>query len=154
MKHFEFVVLGFLIGVVLTSILFLQFYNHSNSFTGNIISTPTGNIADDNITVYSDKIVIKIPNASISNYASTGSMIPTLNQDSHGIRIIPKSESEINIGDLVSFNSTGMMIIHRVIQKGIDSQGTFFITRGDASQITDPMIRFSDIEYKTVGILY
>ena len=153
MEKAKLAILGFFIGVVLTSALFIQFYN-SSSLTGNVISTPTGNIQNNNITVYSDRIVIRVSNATISNYENTGSMTPLIGSSAHGIRIVPQSEDEINIGDLVSFNMSGKMIIHRVIFKSQDSQGVFFITRGDATQIEDPPIRFSDIQYKTIGILY
>ena len=153
MEKVNLALVGFLIGVVLTSALFIQFYN-SPKTTGNIISTPTGNIQDDNITVYSNEIIIKVPNATISNYGNTGSMMPLIDSNAHGIRIKPLSEEDINVGDLVSFNMSGTVIIHRVVQKGKDNQGTFFITRGDNNQVDDGVIRFSDIEYKTIGILY
>ena len=153
MEKVNLAVLGFLIGVVLTSALFIQFSSFPKT-TGNVILAPTGNIQNDNITVYADRIVIRVPNATISNYEPTGSMTPLIDSNAHGIRIVPRTEDEINIGDLVSFNMSGRMIVHRVVQKGQDSQGTFFVTRGDNNELNDEMIRFSDIEYKTIGILY
>jgi hypothetical protein len=146
-------VIGMLFGVVLTSIVLLQF-GPSASLTGNVISAPTGNILQDNITAFPDRVVIMIDNATVSNYADTGSMLPLIDSKAHGIRIVPKSVNQINVGDLVTFNESGKMIVHRVVVKSTDSQGIYFITRGDNSQVNDNMIRFSDIKYKTVGILY
>ena len=41
-----------------------------------------------------------------------------------------------------------------VIEKGIDEDGIYFITKGDNNSITDGKIRFEDIEYITVGVIW
>lgn len=128
------------------------------SFTGrstiNSLSSPSDFIEKDNVFVYSDKVVINIPGATLSSYEDTGSMEPILDSNSNGIRIKPESEQEIEIGDIVSFRKNGILIVHRVIEKGIDNQGVYFITKGDNNNFNDGKIRFQDIEYITVGILY
>jgi len=124
------------------------------SVTGKTISSPSNFIERENILVYPDKIVIALKDATVSSYEDTGSMEPILDSNSNGIRIKPEFENEIQVGDIVSFRQNGFLIVHRVIEKGIDSQGVYFITKGDNNNFKDGKIRFQDIEYITIGILY
>ena len=127
--------------------------NFSLSFNSNN-SAPFDFVKENQIQVYDDKIVIDIKGASISSYAPTGSMLPVLDKGSNGIRIVPESEAEIHIGDIITFNQDNMLIVHRVIEIGSDSEGTYFITKGDNSPINDRKIRFKDIKYITIGIIW
>lgn len=124
------------------------------SLSGKAVSSPSNFIEKESILVYSDKIVIDLKGATISSYQDTGSMEPTLDSNSNGIRIKPESEKEIQIGDIISFRKNGILIVHRVIEKGTDSQGIYFVTKGDNNNFNDGKIRFQEIEYITVGILY
>jgi len=116
--------------------------------------SPPDYLGEDNIFVYPDRVVLRITGASISNYGSTGSMKPVLDSDSNGIRIKPNSESQIKVGSIVTFKRGNELIVHRVIDKGEDNEGIYFITKGDNNEFSDGKIRFSEIEYITVGILY
>jgi len=118
------------------------------------LQAPSDWIKRDQIEVYGDKIVIKLPGASLSGYAPTGSMKPVLDKNSNGIRVAPESESQINVGDIVSFKQGEDLIVHRVVEKGEDENGTYFITKGDSNNINDGKIRFSDIKYVTVAIIW
>ncbi len=122
------------------------------SFTDN--SAPFDFIHENQIKVYDDKIVINVNEASIGKYAPTGSMKPVLDENSNGIRIKPKLEKDIHIGDIITFRKDNYLIIHRVVDIGIDNQGNYFITKGDNNNIVDGKVRFKDIEYITVGVLY
>lgn len=152
----------FLLGFLSANIagLFL-IYGSEIPFSFNNLSFSLGNnsapfdfVKEDQIQIFEDKIVINVENASISSYAPTGSMLPVLDQGSNGIRIVPKSESDIHIGDIITFNQDNMLIVHRVIEIGTDSEGTYFITKGDNSPINDGKIRFKDIKYITIGIIW
>ncbi|MCU0642421.1 MAG: hypothetical protein MUF61_02480 [archaeon] len=118
------------------------------------IQAPQDTIKESNIEVYSDKIVIKVSNASLSAYAPTGSMTPLFNEGANGVRIVPLSEDEIAIGDIVSYQKGENLIVHRVIEKGTDEQGVYFIVKGDNNSEADGKIRFEEIKYKTIAILY
>jgi hypothetical protein len=152
----------FLLGFLSANLISYYFvYGLETPFSGNfgfIQSTednaPSDYLKEDQIQVFNDKIVINVNGASLSRYAPTGSMKPLLDENSNGIRIVPKSEDEINLGDIITFKQDDYYIIHRVVEKGVDSNGTYFITLGDNNNITDKKIRFSDIKYKTIGILY
>jgi len=134
-----------------TEIPFLN--NFLLNFSGNT-SAPSDFVSENQIEIYQDKIVINVDDASISRYAPTGSMVPVLNENSNGIRIKVSSPDEINVGDIISFYSGEDLIIHRVIEKGVDEKGIYFITKGDSNPVSDGKIRFEDIEYKTIGVIW
>jgi len=117
-------------------------------------SSPGDWISRQNIDVYSDKIVINVENPSISNYASSGSMRPVLDADHNGIRIVPKSADQISVGDIITFLRDNDLIVHRVVEKGQDEFGVYFITKGDNNLQSDGKVYFQDIKYVTIGVLY
>ena len=131
--------------------------NSNTSFLTGLVtletSTPSDRISEENIFLYDNEIILKIPNATISNYADTGSMKPIFDKGASGIRIVPKGSSDIEVGDIVSFRYSGNLVVHRVIKKGVDKDGVYFITKGDSS-LTKEKIRFEDVEYITIGILW
>ena len=116
--------------------------------------TPFDFIKENQIQIYNDKIVINVKDASISRYAPTGSMKPVLDKGSNGIRIEPDSEQDIHLGDIITFEQKGHLIVHRVIDIGNDENGIYFITKGDNNNVSDGKIRFSDIRYITIGVIY
>jgi len=136
-----------------TEIPFLDNFILNSSWNENV-SAPSDSVLEDNIEIYEDRVVIYIDNASLSRYAPTGSMIPVLDEDSNGIRIKVSSADEVNVGDIISFYSGEDLIIHRVIEKGIDEKGVYFVTKGDNNPVSDGKIRIEDIEYKTVGMIW
>ncbi len=123
-------------------------------FNASNATAPSDSIAREQIQVFDDKIIIYVSEASISSYAPTGSMKPLFDEGSNGIRIIPESEEDIHVGDIISFYDNGLLIVHRVVEKEKDEQGVYFITKGDNNVINDSKIRFKDIEYKTVGVMW
>ncbi len=111
-------------------------------------------INEKQIHVYENAIVIDVEDASLSSYALTGSMKPVFDENSNGIRIKPENPEEIKLGDIISYEKDNELIVHRVIEKGEDSEGTYFITKGDNNNVDDGKIRFSQIKYVTIGVLY
>jgi len=107
------------------------------------------------IRITENSVIIMVKNASISKYADTGSMKPTLDSDSNGIRVVPSSPEQIKVGDIVTFSLNGENIVHRVIEKGEDDLGYWFLTKGDNNPSSDGMkIRFEDVRYVTIGVLW
>lgn len=115
---------------------------------------PSNWINEEDIIVMKDKIVINVDNADISYYGPTGSMKPTLDVGANGIRVIPSGPDSINVGDIISFDRDGILIVHRVVEKGFDENGLYFITKGDNNGFSDGKVRFEDVKYITIGILY
>ncbi len=154
----------FLIGFISANLLSFYFvYGLERPFPVNFSSlsslssdnqAPFDFIKENQIEVYDDKVVINVNGASISRYAATGSMKPILDENSNGIRVIPKSEDDIHLGDIITFEQDGNLIVHRVIEKGTDNEGVYFITKGDNNIISDVKIRFKEIKYVTIGIIW
>jgi len=117
-------------------------------------TVPYDLLDENQIEIYSDRVIIRIENASIGRYAATGSMIPVLNEGSNGIRIVPKSENDIHVGQIITFEENNLLIVHRVIEKGIDDNGVYFITKGDNNDLDDGKVRFEDIKYITIGVIW
>ena len=117
-------------------------------------SAPFDYINENDITIYDDKIVINIEDASMSRYAPTGSMKPLLDENSNGIRVVPDSIEDIHVGDIISFKQDNLLIVHRVVEIGEDEDGVYFITKGDNTNLIDGKIRFEDVEYKTIGVIW
>ncbi|MBS3093438.1 signal peptidase I [Candidatus Pacearchaeota archaeon] len=120
----------------------------------NSTPAPLDHVAESNIKIYNDRVIIYVNDASLSSYASTGSMRPVLDEGSNGIRIKPQTEDEIQEGDIVTFRRNNLLIVHRVVEKGTDEEGFYFIAQGDNNSIADGKIRFNDIEWKTIGVIY
>jgi hypothetical protein len=126
----------------------------STGFGTNENTAPQDFIKENQIQIYDDKVVINVKGASLSRYAATGSMKPTFDENANGIRIVPKSEDEINVGDIITYQLENSLIVHRVVEKGTDKEGVYFITRGDNNTINDSKIRFSDIKYETIAMVW
>jgi hypothetical protein len=121
------------------------------------VASPSAWITENQIGVYSQKVILDVENPEWATFTDTHSMEPVISSRSYAIEVVPKSEDQINVGDIVSYESkyaTGI-IIHRVIEKGTDSQGTYFIIKGDNNLAADPgKIRFDQIQRVVVAIIY
>ncbi len=117
-------------------------------------SAPFDFVDESQIKVYDDKIIINVDGASLSRYAPTGSMKPVLDEGSNGIRVVPKSAEDIHVGDIITFEQDNYLIVHRVVDIGTDEKGIYFITKGDNSGIADGKVRFENIKYITIGVIW
>jgi len=121
------------------------------------VNSPSDWIKESQIHVYKDRIQLDIKDAVWSNFADTNSMDPFLDSNSNGIEIKPDSAEQVQVGDIISYRSdyANGIIIHRVIEKSQDEQGTYFKVKGDNNSLKDPgKIRFDQIEGVLVGIIY
>ena len=84
---------------------------------------------------------------NVNSIAGTGSMRPTYSKGMTVISLVPKNESDIHIGDIVTFNKTTKPdVIHRVVEIGNDFEGWYAMTKGDNNKRADQKMRFSDIK--------
>jgi signal peptidase I len=84
-------------------------------------------------------------------------MEPVISSRSYAIEVVPKSADQINVGDIISYESkyADGTIIHRVIQKNYDADGVYFILKGDNNPTQDPgKIRFDQVKRVVVAIIY
>lgn len=119
--------------------------------------SPSDWIKDSQIHVYHDKIVIDLDGAEWSEFTDTNSMDPVIDSGANAIEIIPKSPSQINVGDIIAYSSpySSGTIIHRVIETGIDSKGWYCHVKGDNLPTQDPgKIRFDQVKRVVVAIIY
>jgi hypothetical protein len=119
--------------------------------------SPQDRIAEENIRVEKDRVIINVPNAVWARFTDTKSMDPVLDVGANAIQIIPKDPSEIFPGDIVSYQSryADGIIIHRVIEIGYDEEGWYAIMKGDNNPRPDPgKIRFSQVRRVLVAIIY
>jgi signal peptidase I len=121
------------------------------------VASPSKWITEDKIGVYSQKVILDVEDPQWAMFTDTHSMEPVISSRSYAIEVVPKSADEINVGDILSYNSdyADGTIIHRVIEKGTDSDGTYFILKGDNNPSADPgRIRFSQVQRVVVAIIY
>ncbi len=117
--------------------------------------SPGDHIKEDQIKVFDDKIELNIPHAVWSRFSNTNSMDPFLDEGSNGLEIIPASEDQIQVGDIISYQLKEDVIIHRVIKIDHDENGTFYIVKGDNNPVQDPgKVRFNQIKGILIGIIY
>jgi hypothetical protein len=116
---------------------------------------PSDRISYDGIHAAKDSVSIDIENPVIVAVANTGSMLPTFNENSNLIEIVPKSEKEIHVGDIVSYQRGSDIIVHRIIEIGNDDNGWYAVFKGDNNPAQDPdKVRFEQIRRLVVGIVY
>jgi hypothetical protein len=124
---------------------------------GTEIASPMDRILEDQILVLKDKVVLNIQNAEWASFTDTNSMDPIIDAGANAIEVVPESEDEINVGDIVAYESDYAegTIIHRIVYKGQDEKGTYFVIKGDNNPVSDPgKIRFEQIKKVVVAIIY
>jgi hypothetical protein len=135
--------------------------NHSQytsyGLSGNERISPHDWIVENEIYVFDDRVIIDIDNAKWATFTDTNSMDPVLDYGANAIQIVPESEDDIHIGDIVAYRSelTDAHIIHRVIDIGSDDLGKYYIMKGDNNTKVDPeKVRFKQINRIVVAIIY
>ena len=121
------------------------------------VISPHNRISQEQIKIYPEKVVLDIKGTTWATYADTNSMDPILDSGAIGIEIIPETEEELHNGDIIAYESTitKEIIVHRIVDIKEDSQGKYFITKGDNNKSIDPeKIRFNQVKAVLIGILY
>lgn len=149
---------SWLIAGILVLILLTTSLSTGIPFNGNQeLISPSDRIKEDQIFVYNDRIVITIDNAEWTSYTDTNSMDPLIDETANGLELVPKNENELYVGDVVAYEPTWAegLIVHRIVEKNHDENGTYFILRGDNNTTSDPgKVRFKQIKYVLIGVLY
>lgn len=152
-----------LTGILVT--LIVGFISYSNASIENPLAnitsklaTPTDRIKLTQIQIKDNQLVLTYnKDLYLSEYAPTKSMLPLFDKGHNGIEIIPEKAKDIKIGDIIAYQSNMIngLIVHRVIDIKQDTDGLYFITKGDNNQDQDPeKIRFNQIKYILIGVLY
>lgn len=147
--------------IPLAIILLLSFFSlgekhiPASFFSSPEIFSPSDWIKQDQIKVYSNKVIIELEQPTWASFTNTNSMDPFLDETSNAIEIKPSSPESIQPGDIISFHTEFGIIIHRVIEKGEDEEGIYYTVKGDNNSFQDPFkVRFSQIQGVLVAIIY
>ena len=117
--------------------------------------SPNDWVKENQIHVYPNRVILDLKDATWASFANTNSMDPFIDEKSNAIEILPDSANEIQIGDVISYQTNYGVIIHRVIDKSKDSQGIYYIVKGDNNPFTDAIkVRFSDVKGVVVAVIY
>ena len=65
------------------------------------------------------------------------SMHPKINKGDAVIYKKINNDKDINIGDVLAFNSGNKIIIHRLVEKKVENGTIYYITKGDANNSVD-----------------
>ena len=112
-------------------------------------------IKEGQISVYNDRVILELQNPLWASFTDTNSMDPYLDETSNAIEIQPNHPDDIVVGDIIAYKTGYGVLVHRVIEKGSDEHGVYYIVKGDNNQVRDPFkVRFQDIEGVVVAIIY
>ena len=125
------------------------------TFSSAEVMSPGDHITEEDILVYENEVVLDIENAYWSSFTDTNSMDPILDVTANGIEIKPKSENDIHVGDMISYNTVNGFVIHRVIEINTDSSGMYYTVKGDNNPYSDFVkVRFADVSGILVAVVY
>ena len=119
--------------------------------------SPADRIKEYDIHVYKDRVVLDIEDVIWAKFLDTNSMDPFIDEDANALEIVPKSASDLQVGDVASYNSKFLddPVIHRIVSIGEDDQGWYARFKGDNNPATDPeKVRFEQINRVVVAVLY
>lgn len=119
--------------------------------------SPFDRVSESQIYVYKDRVIINQPDVQWASYADTHSMEPVLKAGANGLELIPKSEEDLHLGDIVAYKAVWSdgLVVHRIVGSGKDNTGVYYILRGDNNSSPDPgKVRFEQIKYVLIGVIY
>jgi signal peptidase I len=95
-------------------------------------------------------------NLTISGIGASKSMSPTFDYGHTLILQYPiLSPEELNVGDIIIYEKgSNNPVVHRMVEIGEDGEGWYCVTKGDNNMFTDRKVRFQQIKYLVVGVLY
>lgn len=94
---------------------------------------------------------------SVRQVGTTGSMWPALQGGGFVIFVNVTNASELVPGDIIIINESvyGQEVVHRIIEVANDTDGMYFVTKGDNNSVPDNIhIRANEIIGRVVGVLY
>ncbi|HIJ02439.1 TPA: hypothetical protein HA363_07345 [Candidatus Woesearchaeota archaeon] len=124
----------------------------SASIPDSVLENIPENIPIERIRYNNNQVILNINDSSLSIFEETSSMLPVINHHSKAIEIKP---DKLSIGDIISYKDNEVIVVHRIVDIGADSEGTYYITKGDNNNAVDQKkVRFNDVQGKIVAIIY
>jgi hypothetical protein len=171
-RYFDFVliIMSLIIGGAFTTLYFDMYYDkectiqsqeHFMSEGVNYRAVhpdkqPSDHLFFDEMLLYNSKLVINRTNLTYARVKATGSMRPTVSDDSIIIGLDDFTEEDLRVGDIISFTTPkGGRVLHRIVTTKTVNETLFYITKGDNVDRRDSYkTTFDDINYVAVGIIY
>jgi hypothetical protein len=160
LSRLKILALSLFIFILSFSVFSVLAYTYSNASLEQDASpfeqpSPGDWIKEDQIIVYDDKVILNLRDSSWAKFTDTNSMDPFIDAESNALEIMPDSPDRINVGDVISYQNDDSVIIHRVIYKGNDDDGIYYLVKGDNTTKVDPQkVRFSDVKGVVVAVIY
>ena len=118
-------------------------------------SSPSDWVKEDQIQVYPQRVVLDIPGAKWAGFTNTNSMDPFIDETANAIEITPSNPDAIQVGDVIAYQTSYGVLIHRVIEKGVDEEGIYYVVKGDNNRFQDPLkVRFDEVQGVVVAVIY
>jgi hypothetical protein len=105
------------------------------------LPSPTDTLTLRDVHVLPNRVEIDVVGGIPAVFQDTNSMDPVLDSESIAIEQTITDPSEVQIGDIVSYEvpfQPGTFIVHRVVDIQTDEDGLYFVMKGDNLKTTDP----------------
>ncbi len=124
-------------------------------YTSQERMSPKDRISQDQIQVFGDRVILNIEKPMWATFSDTNSMDPFIDAGANSIEVKPSSASDISEGDVISYYHGEDLVVHRVIMVGEDSEGIFYVVKGDNNARPDPeLVRFEQVHGVLVAVIY
>ena len=146
-----------LIAVLMLSVLGVMIFlgEEPALYTSQERMSPKDRISQDQIQVFSDRVILNIEKPMWATFSDTNSMDPFIDAGANSIEVKPTSASDISEGDVISYYHDDDLVVHRVIMVGEDSEGIFYVVKGDNNSRPDPeLVRFEQVHGVLVAVIY
>lgn len=151
-------VMVFIVGFVSSAFLYgMGFAVGAPVTAGAVDEMPGNHIKENQIDVYEDRVELSVSDVEWARFKDTDSMVPFFDTGVNALQFVPESPDSIQEGDIISYRTpaSDTRIIHRVVEKGTDEKGVYFIVKGDNNPVADPSkVRFEQVERVLFAILY
>lgn len=100
---------------------------------------------------FSDAEILMVPTGSMDGEPQPYE-IPTIPKDSMVMvhELSYEQARDLKVGDVITFHQDGVLKVHRIVEINVDDET--IKTKGDANQLPDSPISFSDVSGKVVGV--
>ncbi|MDO8656785.1 MAG: hypothetical protein Q7K45_06110 [Nanoarchaeota archaeon] len=158
MKIRYLLLLSIVVAMILILITMFALADQQIPFTllsGQENSSPSDWVKENQIEVYPQKVILDISGAKWAGFTNTNSMDPFIDETANAIEITPSNPDVIQVGDVIAYQTSYGVLIHRVIEKGIDAEGVYYRVKGDNNRFQDPFkVRFNDVQGVVVAVIY
>jgi len=132
-----------------------SFLSGALSFDAQDIPSPHDRVQEKDISVFEDKVIVRISSPKLISYTYKRSMEPAIKLNSIVIGITPQDKDSLFTGDIISYSEGDDILLSRISDTGHDRNGWYALLKDDSSySIRAKNVRFEDIHQVVVAIVY